>query len=342
MLGAGLCGGLMPACVHTAGPRSLEANEAGPRLPQQRPPAEPFPARAPAAPGQLTSGAPDVPGAGPGPETLRPPGPRSQAAVPDMLRPRRPVAVLEAPAEPALQVAAATKPTSAPDEKPREAPLMAAMRCYLEKRPAEALEQLKGLDPLPQEVLLGVLPLAARFAEPGAAPVSPEEAAVLLDQVTSLEAPFRGRAPLVIDQMCFCHRVDSFGVYDPLPDEPLFQPGDWALLYVELRNFSTERRDQGAGRSVYVTHLISSAEVCDYAGRKVWPAGPDRLVFQRKGPDESRSPWHDYFDSCSFRVPRLPAGRYTLWIQVEDGPTKRVARHSADFRVGAPANGLGS
>lgn len=224
------------------------------------------------------------------------------------------------------------------DEEP---PLVRALRCYLEKRPAEAIACLKDCDKLSQELLLCVLPVAARLGEGDIERASPEEAAVLAEQLDGVESRLRPRAALAIDRMCFCRRIETFGVYEPLSDGPAFRPGEWAQVYVELRNFSCEHQDGGPAALEYTTRLVSSAEIRDRAGRKVWPAGPGRLSFRRKGPQESRSAWHDYFDNYSLRVPELPAGPYTLWIEVQDAPTGRAVRRSLDFRVDAAGQGRG-
>ncbi len=227
----------------------------------------------------------------------------------------------------------------APSERQAEPSLVRALRCYLDKRPAEAIACLKDCDKLSQELLLCVLPMAARLGEGNIDHASPEEVAVMVEQLGGVEDRLRPRASLAIERMCFCRRIESFGVYEPLPDEPAYRPGQWALVYIELRNFTCERRE---GSGPFATRLVCSAEIRDRSGRRVWPEGPGRLVFNRKGPDESRSAWHDYFDNCSLRMPMLAPGAYSLWIEVQDAPTGRKAEHAIDFRVDAVGQARGS
>lgn len=366
-LAAGVCGGFLTACAGPSGGRSaalasceLPACSAAAQKPEPAP-AAPKPTAAPVAESNKTS--PAVAAVRP-PDLLPPLAKQTSTAVAGPTRnesaePPPPMrAALDGPEEaeakepppaPAKEkdtgseklTATLTARRASPAERPaEEPPLLRALRCYLDRHPDEAIACLKPCDKLSQELLLCVLPVAARLGEGNIERAGPEEVAVLADQLSGVEDRLRPRAALAIDRMCFCRRIETFGVYEPLPDEPAFRPGEWALVYVELRNFTCERHDAPPA-AAYATRLVSSAEIRDRAGHKVWPEGPGRLVFRRKGPEESRSPWHDYFDNCSLRVPELSAGPYTLWIEVQDVPTGRSVRRSLDFRVDAVGQGRG-
>lgn len=337
---AGICGGLLPGCAS----RALRDSVAVP--PDPKPVAVAPVAPAPATPSSyhlLAGAAPAQAAASTGAteeQEEHPPGARTKQPPPPDAVPAPAIRASEpARSRVTAKLSAAAEPEAKPNKEP---PLVEALRDFLQKRPAEAIGRFKECDRLSQEMLLGLLPLTARAGEGDLEKASPEQMAVLLDQVDSLEAPLRTRAPLAIDKICFCRRIEAFGVYDQLPDEPTFQPGDWALVYVELRNFSCERHEAAAGIVSYGTRLVSAAEIRDYRGSKVWPSGAERLLFRRKGPEESRTPWHDYFDNCSLRVPELPPGRYTLWIEIEDVPTKRSVKRSLDFRVSSTVPVRGS
>jgi hypothetical protein len=219
---------------------------------------------------------------------------------------------------------AAPPPATPPVKDP---PLVAALRCYLDRRPADAVALLKGSGPLNQELLLGLLPLAARLAE-GA--LAKDDQAVLLDQLDSLLAPLRARAALALDRLCFCRGITMFGVYEPLPDDYVFQPGEYVHVYVEVRNFTSAKRPRPDGQADYVVELASAAEIRDVAGKRV-----ERLKVPPPGPNLSHAQRHDYFVGYHFCLPELPPGVYTLWLQVTDGPTGRQARRSLDFHVAA-------
>jgi hypothetical protein len=225
-------------------------------------------------------------------------------------------------------------PLSSPEVKSAAEPaLLTALRCFLENRPVEALTLLSHYDKANQELLLCLLPLAACLGEESLQKASPEEVSFIMDQLAGLQVALRPRTSLVIDKMCFCSQIKTFGAYDALPEDYRFHPGERALVYVELRDFSSEKRELAPGQVTYVTRLQSSAEILDYNKKKVWPQGSDRFMFRRDGPDVSRTLRHDYFDNCRFAVPDLPPGAYTLWIQVEDVPTKRTVKRSLDFSV---------
>jgi hypothetical protein len=226
---------------------------------------------------------------------------------------------------------------------PPEAPVVAALRALLEKRPTEALECLKGYDKANQEILLCLLPLAVRLTEGGLQQPQPAEMATLLDQLRILERPLAERSALTIDKMCLCRKIESYGVYEKTPDDGAFtagigeQAGDLVQVYVELGNFACKQ--QG---SAYETCLASTLEIRDYRGNLVW-----RRDFQAQ-PDRSRSPRHDYFINYRFCVPpHVPPGSYVLWVQVKDltgqpgkdAPEHRTARRSLDFRVRANGSG---
>ena len=154
----------------------------------------------------------------------------------------------------------------------------------------------------------------------------------MLEELNSVMMPLRSQAALVIEKICFCQRIETFGIYEPLPADHRFRPGDLVHIYAEVRNFSPRRVELPSGQVSYVVELASSAEIEDYAGNRVYP---QEITFHRRKPDESRTLRQDYFDNYHFVVPDLPPGAYKLWIQVEDVGTRpsRKARRSLDFYV---------
>lgn len=323
LVGAGLCGTLLPACTNILG------GEAGLRptpRPTQDPTPRPAAPPAPATPERIS----DAVG-----ERFEPPTP------PPVAEPPRPVARLGPP----IEVAAATPAPAAPSApvpsasaKPAdEPPVLAALRCLLEKRPQEALARLELYDKSNQELLLFLLPLIVRLSECNLERANPQDVAVVVEELNGLAAPMRSRAALAVEAMCFCKRIETFGVYEPLPSDYRFRPRDLVQIYVELKNFTSRKRKNDAGETRHVIDLASSVEICDYAGKRVYAT-----AFERPRPDESRAPRQDYFDSYRFCVPDIAPGAYTLWIEVEDRGTRppRKARRSLDFRVtNLPARG---
>jgi hypothetical protein len=209
----------------------------------------------------------------------------------------------------------------------QEVPLIAALRCFLDKRPDDAIAYLDHYDKPNQEVLLGVLPFLVRLTEQSLTQVSPREVAEIVNQLDTLQAPLEPHAELTIEKLCFCSAIDRFGVYQRLPDDRAFRPGEWVQIYVEPKHFSSELRENG-----FETNLSCTLELRECAGDRivVWK---DHHQPARPETDVSQTRRHDYFINYPFRIPSVPPGLYTLWVQVTDVPTKRTTKRSLDLRV---------
>lgn len=215
------------------------------------------------------------------------------------------------------------------DSEPEPA-LVAALRCLMEKRPEDAAARLGELDKANREVLLCLLPLAVRLSQGALDRAAASELTVMVDQVEGAAAPLRQRAPLAIDKMCFCRRIDKFGQYEPLPDRRQFRPGELVQVYAELRNFSSN-----PGQAGFETRLASSVRLTRHTTDReeiVW-----RQDFHdRDRVDRGRSPRRDYFNNYRFCVPEnIPPGTYKLWLKVVDVPTGRSAESSLPLMVRA-------
>jgi hypothetical protein len=253
------------------------------------------------------------------------PQPRTLDQALDDQRRRQQVTVTQpAPAEP--------KSSPAPDP-----PLVWAMRCFLDKRPVEAMEALKRYDKTSQDLLLCMLPLAARLGEGSLQRATPREMSNTVSELNRVADTLAPRAELVIDKMCFCRflkdsdKFGMFGVYEPLEEDHPFYPGERKRLYIELRNFTNERVSNG-----YQIRLKSHMQIRDYRGAIAWELG-----FPELRADITKSPRHDFCDQFGFVVQpnKVPPGRYTLWLRVTDVPTGRTAARSLDFLV-VPARNL--
>jgi hypothetical protein len=322
-IGAGLCACLFPACAQfrgstsTAkeareglGPRSTQAAaaEVKDQLARQDDRATPY-HRLPDPPPAPEPGPADVQVR----QAIYPPHADQAAPGPDQANPMT------------------AAPAPAPVKPPPEEPLVAALRCFMEKKPAEAVTYLQAYDKQNQELLLCLLPLAARLAGEGIGQAKPRELTTFLEQLQSLEVPLRSRAELVIDKMVFCEEIRKFGVFKPLRQNHHFRaptgglPGELVQLYVELRNPSTIVRDE-----VYETQLASSVQIYRKPGEKaVWSHS-----FRDRN---SRSPsWTlstDFYKHYSFYVPNILPGNYLLSIRVVDVPTGREVERYLPFVV---------
>jgi hypothetical protein len=216
-----------------------------------------------------------------------------------------------------------------------DAPLVQALRAILEHHSAEEVkEQLKSFDVETSQALLVLLASAAELETGGVEHISPRDLTGLLDRLNILSMRLRERAPLILDHMCFCSHIESFGKYSPL-DQYCFQPGEVVKVYVEVRNFASQREGPQ-----FNTVLKGRMEI--YEENK---AKPFLVRDCEPQADPSRTARQDFFVNFRFAIPpNCPPGSYTLRIYIEDqtpeaGGKKRKPRtagSSLDFRVGGP------
>jgi hypothetical protein len=327
--GMGLMAGMAPACSHTGDHAPLTVSPGGSGLVV---PADPRPILADAAPrpaDTTTTGSllrSDTRINGPAVEQARFPAgpslgrPASGPASRQEQQPDDPVAPI--PAGSSCRTEIKTTPVEDP-------PLVAALRCYLNKKPAEAVIWLERYDRLNQDLLLCLLPLMARLSEQGLQHSDKRDLANVVAQLDRLANLLRPSAQLVIDKMCFCNRIETYGDYHALDEDRAFQPGDVVHVYVELENFSSfVVKDRDIDKR-YCIQLASRVEIRDFKGQLAWCTGLKDADLR----DESLTPRHDFFISYPLQVPHIPPGPYTLRLIVMDVPTKRRAEHTLDFRI---------
>jgi hypothetical protein len=233
---------------------------------------------------------------------------------------------------------------------PPDEPLVVAMRDYLKKPTPDApaaLDALSRYEKPNQEMLLVVLPFAARLTEGNVGAMSPREAADMADMLQGVEDRLRQRAALRVEKMLFARKIDDFGVYvarEPLNGIHTFeggfgdQVGEEVLVYLELRNVSSRQRGD-----LYETRLVGTVELLDFEGRSAY-----RRDFSPP-PHVGRSARRDFFVKCSFSVPRkVPPGRYTMRVEIRDvtalppdaatvrPPLHRIASQTLDLQVTTP------
>jgi hypothetical protein len=237
------------------------------------------------------------------------------------------------PVKPRVAEALPVKSAAPPPRPPADPPLVEAIRCFLSSHPDDqtwdtALKHLQSYDKPTQDVLLSLLALAGLLAQESVERLSPAEMSQVVEDLSNLVGQMRTRSPLIIDKMAFCRRIERFGVYDPLPGEHVFRPGELVQVYLELRHFTTAQ--QGP---FFVTRISSRLEVLDFQKLVVY------FREDQVGGDLSRTPRQDFFANFHFPIPpNMPPGKYTLCIQVQDAGKagQPPVRRSLDFRVGLP------
>jgi hypothetical protein len=212
-------------------------------------------------------------------------------------------------------------------EKPAgsDSVLLRAVQAFQQNRPDEAVECLKAYDPATQQILLALMPAMARLSEGKLPTMKPEEADVLLDQLTRVPNLLRSRASLRADNVRLCREVHNFAHVEPFPDRHEFRPGDIVYLYMELANFSCVPDPKGG----YTVTLASSLELKDSSGVVVWRADP------KEAADHVSSPPQDYYRNFRLCVPGVAPGAYMLTVKTIDRPTGREASKAIELRVGA-------
>jgi hypothetical protein len=212
------------------------------------------------------------------------------------------------------------------EPKHNESPLIAALRCYMNKSPEQAARTLESMDQADREVLTALLPLAVRLGDGALKSADPQDLAAVVADVQAVVGPLRERAALVVPKLCFCRPVAApprFGKYDLLEENHLFRPGEVVGLYFEVRNFTSAPHGID-----YRTQVQTAVEIHDDRGETVWRCDPP----PRSEP--TLSPQQDYCHVGRFALPAaMPAGAYTLWLKVTDVPTGRTTRRALDFRV---------
>lgn len=244
------------------------------------------------------------------------------------------------------------KPPDDPPEQPKDkpspslsrpdAPAVQVLRALLDHHPEEEIhEHLKSCDPVTRESMLVLLNSVARLQQDGGVErLSPHDLAVWTDRLSSLIASLQGRAQLNLEQMCFCSHIENFGDYTPLPPESIvFQPGESAHIYVQVRNISFRPL-----QDKFATRLKARVEIYDENSQDKKPT----ITWKSRLREDVRtSPCQDYYISFRYQVPQTcPAGLYTMRIFIEDWtdaapdaeevPKSRVAQRTLDFRVGGP------
>ncbi|HWY85139.1 MAG TPA: hypothetical protein VNX28_00360 [Gemmataceae bacterium] len=243
-----------------------------------------------------------------------------------------PIAAELAPPGPEVQSLPFPPVASQADSVGRE-PLVDALDCLFHDRYNDALQFLRNYDQPTQEIALRLLPMLKLMTQKSIEKFTPAEVAVLDDQMKSFSDLLRPRSSLVIDKACFCESILSYGNYEPLPDDHAFQsstpnrPGERVLLYIELRNFASEAKNDG-----YVTRLVSSLEIRDRHGKLVCP-----LPLRDEKADRRHTRFQDLCKIYKFYVPdNLAAGTYTLVIGITDYTRleqPRYAKKELEFHV---------
>lgn len=129
-------------------------------------------------------------------------------------------------------------------------------------------------------------------------------------------------SPLVVRNLAFVRRVDSWGIYEPF-EKYEFLPRQKLLLYAEVENFKSNETPKG-----YHTALRSSYQIFDSRGQRV-------AAHEFNTSEEyCRNPRHDYFFDYEFSLPEtIYPGKYILQLTVADLNNQKIGQSSIEFTI---------
>jgi hypothetical protein len=218
------------------------------------------------------------------------------------------------------------EPASPKFREPETRPLAKAVNAFLDNRPEEAMQHLKGYAPRDQELVMQLLPILAEVERDGLLTAQPRKEAVqaALTVVRSVDQDLRASAPLVMEKLSFCADIEAFGVVKKRANNK-FRPGEYVFIYAELQNLVDRRCPDGH----YAVRLASTLEIRAADGRAVHRYRPIESE-----PLLSWTPRTDFFTRIGFNLPAdLQPGLYSLRVRVTDLDTGRTAEQSLALQV---------
>lgn len=191
--------------------------------------------------------------------------------------------------------------------------------------PQKAQQPIPGLEPAEQEFWTSLFLGLAEYLEQEEIHDPAERATQMVAQLRTAAHQLQQSARLQMRNVTFCQRINGFGNYETF-DANEFTPGQTALIYAEIRNFTSEPTVDGA----YRTRIKSTIEI--YSG------GVERMLIDRSDfeatEDLCRTPRSDYYHSYRLDLPsQLSPGPHVLKILIQDELSGKLATESLYFTV---------
>lgn len=200
------------------------------------------------------------------------------------------------------------------DPRDVSAQLDAALLAYLREEPSPNAAAIAGLAQEDREIIAAAVDALVNFR----AAVRSDPNLMYAARVrpfAELSDRLRLRSELAVPVVAMASRVDSFGVYEPMPQVISTRSETVTVLYTEVANFTSRLTEQRQ----WETRLSAELGLFDAGGRRVWSFRPPLKV------DLCRNRRTDFFISYLVRIPPQPAGRYVLKVTVTDENVGRVA-----------------
>lgn len=253
-----------------------------------------------------------------------PPEPvRSQAtgtSVDAPLGANQPVAITPLPAIPMTSTAtlsdldATVAQRVARDPRDVSAQIDSAILAYLREEPSPDPSKVAALPQEDREVVAAVIDSLVNFravtrANPNAMYAS------RVRPFAELSDRLKMRSDLSVPTVIMASKVDSFGVYEPMPQVLSSRGETVTIIYTEVANFSSRLTE----KRLWETRLAGEMMLYDSNGKLVWQFRPPNTL------DLCRNRRNDFCVSYVVRIPPQPAGRYVLKVSVTDLNVQRVA-----------------
>jgi hypothetical protein len=147
--------------------------------------------------------------------------------------------------------------------------------------------------------------------------------AVALKSLEEAESHLAAASSLALRNIALCRKVQDFGVVERFKTLD-FKPNQEVLLYVEVRNFTAQQRDDHS----YETELQGSFRVLDRSGasraERTLPLDKQTCANLRR----------DYYIAYRLYIPsELAPGSYTLELTIEDKKGQKSNNALLDFNV---------
>jgi hypothetical protein len=169
------------------------------------------------------------------------------------------------------------------------------------------------------------------YLDAAATPNDGQRAAIAAERLRDAVQRLGEQANLVVNNLTFCRRVTSFGVYEPFTAKPgatephfEFTANQEVLLYAEVRNYTSVPTAKG-----HHTLLRPSYQIFDSQGRRL-----GAVVELDESHDYCQRPRTDFFVCYHIYLPtRIDPGAYKLKLTIEDVHGSKVQENSIDFTI---------
>jgi hypothetical protein len=224
-----------------------------------------------------------------------------------------------------------SKVAASPDdqETPRRQALLRLL--YLAANRLDDTAKAMPADANEQQFWIDWLYGTSVYLDDAATPNDGQRAAIAAERMRDAVQRLGEQANLIVNNMAFCRRVTSFGVYEPFTAKPgttepnyEFTANQEVLLYAEVRNYTSVPTAKG-----HHTLLRPSYQIFDVQGRRL-----GAVVELDESHDYCQRPRTDFFVCYHIYLPtRIDPGAYKLKLTIEDVHGGKVQENSIDFTI---------